>query len=112
MTAKNNRSRVIGGIGLFVVAMAFGLVPSLLNVFVPGILLSAWIAGGGIALVLTTNRSPGPDPAWHANTTALALDAPLRLGNWEETGHASLTPEETPFDEDNWTWAHNGEIAH
>jgi hypothetical protein len=117
MKAKRETTWVLGGLGLFVVVTAAGFIPSLLDAFVPGILLSAWVGGSGLALAALTNRAPAPDPAWSASTTALALDAPKPLETWEEVEpeapeYASLTPDETSFDEDNWTWAHNGEIVH
>lgn len=117
MNSKRDTLWVLGGLGLFVLVTAVGLVPSLLNAFIPGILLSAWVGGSGLALAAMTGRAPAPGTAWPASTTALALEAPRPLDAWdevvpEEPEYASLSPDEMSFDEDNWTWAHNGEIAH
>ena len=117
MGLMNRPTWTAGGAGVFIITTAFGLVPSLENAWVPGILVSAWVGGGGLVLAMMSAGSALHDSTWIAATTEAdneavgALTYPDVAGELEGA-HARLTPGETSFDEENWTWAHNGEIVH
>ena len=83
---------VAGGTGLFIISTAFGLVPSLENAYVPGILVSAWVGGGGLVLAMMNVRSSLPDPAWIAAMNAADLEAaPRALEIREDAGPLEST---------------------